>query len=51
MLIRFSCLALGPRCSGPPSYFPRITPLINYMIFALCEAGKFYCEINYFICE
>jgi hypothetical protein len=20
-------------------------------IFGLCEAGKFYCEINYFICE
>ena len=23
----------------------------NYLKFSLCEAGKFYCEINYFICE
>ena len=25
--------------------------LFNYLKISLCEAGKFYCEINYFICE
>ena len=25
--------------------------LSNYVIFGLCEAGKFYCEINFFFCE
>ena len=27
------------------------SPLINHLKISLCEAGKFYCDINYFICE
>jgi hypothetical protein len=34
-----------------PAIYPAQRTISNYMIFCVCEAGKFYCDINYFICE
>ena len=34
-----------------PTTWNRFGGLRKYVEISLCEAGKFYCEINYFICE
>ena len=34
-----------------PTTWDRFGGLRKYVEISLCEAGKFYCEINYFICE
>ena len=38
--------------SAGNSYLPaHNAPLTDYVIFGLCERGKFYSQINFFCCE